>query len=50
MNRSMSPVVEILPMLIYLVVCIACSSYLLYSFMTVVVQEMLASVQTPVLF
>ena len=50
MNRSMSFLFEILPMLIYLVFCIACSTYLLYSFMTTFVQQMLVSVPAPVLF
>lgn len=42
MNSKIWRVLEIFPMLIYLVACIACSTYFLYSFMGLYVQQLTA--------
>jgi len=46
MNSKIRPVLEILPMLLYLLACVACSAYLLYSFMALFVQQ--AMVMVPI--
>jgi hypothetical protein len=38
MNGERGRVKEMLPMLLYLLACVACSTYFLYSFMTLLVQ------------